>query len=325
MEVIGEGISEIVFADIEINEGEPAFTASGGWVTIGSPPSLVVEHPLGMIELDEDFGEKVIADLDTVFTFIPGEGLNYEITSDSSDVFHAGLEESVLKLNSISEASGEGEVVIRAYNETQQVYDTLQVFVNPVNDPPAVINLPDTVQVGRETTFSLPIRDFIRDAEDVFQELTITFELEPDTLQFDIYMVQDTLKIDIPDYVGHVTLIIRVTDSWGERVTATMVLEILEATSNEYITEASEFRLYQNYPNPFNPSTVISYQIAENSAVSLKVFDMLGREVATLVNGRMAAGEYQVSFDAAGLSSGMYIYRLQADDYMKTRKMMLIK
>ncbi|SMO75833.1 alpha-amylase family glycosyl hydrolase [Gracilimonas mengyeensis] len=85
------------------------------------------------------------------------------------------------------------------------------------------------------------------------------------------------------------------------------------------------FRLNQNYPNPFNPSTVISYQLAGNSEVSLKVYDMLGREVAELVNGRKTAGSYEVSFDASQLSSGMYIYRLKAGSKVFTQKMMLIK
>ncbi|MDR9417343.1 alpha-amylase family glycosyl hydrolase [Gracilimonas sp.] len=99
-------------------------------------------------------------------------------------------------------------------------------------------------------------------------------------------------------------------------------------TSNEEFSNGNiptEFQLKQNYPNPFNPSTVISYQLAGGSEVSLKVYDMLGREVATLVNERKSAGSYQVHFDASNLSSSMYIYRLQAGGKVFTQKMMLIK
>lgn len=85
------------------------------------------------------------------------------------------------------------------------------------------------------------------------------------------------------------------------------------------------FELAQNYPNPFNPTTVISYQLPVASAVSLKVYDMLGREVATLVNARQDAGRYQASFNAVGLASGLYFYRLQAGTFMQTKKMMLVK
>jgi hypothetical protein len=85
------------------------------------------------------------------------------------------------------------------------------------------------------------------------------------------------------------------------------------------------FELSQNYPNPFNPTTVISYQLPVASEVSIKVFDMLGREVATLVNKWQEAGRYQVTFNAVSLSSSVYFYRLQAGNFVQTKKMLLIK
>jgi hypothetical protein len=83
--------------------------------------------------------------------------------------------------------------------------------------------------------------------------------------------------------------------------------------------------LAQNYPNPFNPTTVIGYQVPGLSIVSLKVYDMLGREVATLVNETKSAGYYTVTFNASGLASGTYIYRLQAGTFVQTRKLLLLK
>ena len=83
--------------------------------------------------------------------------------------------------------------------------------------------------------------------------------------------------------------------------------------------------LYQNYPNPFNPSTVIRFQLPMRSEVSLKVFDMLGREVATLIDGRMNAGYHSVDFDADHLASGIYIYQLQTEEQVFTKKLTLIK
>ncbi len=85
------------------------------------------------------------------------------------------------------------------------------------------------------------------------------------------------------------------------------------------------FAVNQNYPNPFNPSTVISYQLSANSYVTLKVYDVLGREVATLANQRQNAGSYTVTFDAGKLPSGVYFYRLTAGSMTETKKMLLIK
>ena len=83
--------------------------------------------------------------------------------------------------------------------------------------------------------------------------------------------------------------------------------------------------LDQNYPNPFNPTTTISYQIPATSLVTLKVFDLLGRELATLVNGEQQAGSYRTTFDASRLSSGVYLYQLNAGTTTLTRKMALLK
>lgn len=79
------------------------------------------------------------------------------------------------------------------------------------------------------------------------------------------------------------------------------------------------------YPNPFNPSTIISYEVPKQSNVLLKVYDILGNEVATLVNEEKSAGSYQIIFDASALSNGVYFYRLQAGNFVETKKMILMK
>ncbi|MCX6163295.1 MAG: T9SS type A sorting domain-containing protein, partial [Ignavibacteriae bacterium] len=86
-----------------------------------------------------------------------------------------------------------------------------------------------------------------------------------------------------------------------------------------------EFKLFQNYPNPFNPRTNIKYQITNNSFVNLKVFDVLGKEVATLVNQNLQPGEYEVNFNSSDLTSGIYFYKLKSGDFSEIKKMLLIK
>jgi hypothetical protein len=86
-----------------------------------------------------------------------------------------------------------------------------------------------------------------------------------------------------------------------------------------------QYALQTNYPNPFNPVTTILYSLPKESNVTLSVYDMLGKEVAALVNGKQAAGDYSVAFDASRLSSGVYMYRLQSGSFVQTKKMVLLK
>jgi hypothetical protein len=87
----------------------------------------------------------------------------------------------------------------------------------------------------------------------------------------------------------------------------------------------STYLLQQNYPNPFNPSTTILFSIPTSEFVTLKVYDLLGREIATLVNENLSAGSYSYNFDAKNLTSGVYLYKLQAGKYSETKKMLLSK
>ncbi|MCB0284978.1 MAG: T9SS type A sorting domain-containing protein, partial [Calditrichaeota bacterium] len=91
------------------------------------------------------------------------------------------------------------------------------------------------------------------------------------------------------------------------------------------ITLPVNFKLYQNYPNPFNPVTKIRYSLSKAGHVSLKAFDISGKEVITLVSGRQDAGEKEVTFEGTGLSSGIYFYRLTVDDRSVVKKMILQK
>jgi len=100
-------------------------------------------------------------------------------------------------------------------------------------------------------------------------------------------------------------------------------LTALDVEETDYIP--GEFKLYQNYPNPFNPTTVIRYQLSASGLVSLKVFDVLGKEVATLINDVKPAGSYEVQFDASNLPSGIYFYKLSAGTFTETKKMVLIR
>jgi bacillopeptidase F (M6 metalloprotease family) len=109
-----------------------------------------------------------------------------------------------------------------------------------------------------------------------------------------------------------------------------ILIYTIPTSSQDDAETVTQFELEQNYPNPFNPSTKIKYSIPSNlnretSNVSLKVYDVLGNAVATLVNEQKPAGTYEVEFDASNLSSGIYFYRLAAGSRIQTKKLILLK
>ena len=109
-----------------------------------------------------------------------------------------------------------------------------------------------------------------------------------------------------------------------------MVHLSIQSVVEANVPAPAEFALDQNYPNPFNPSTKIAFRLAVDSKVSLKVFDILGQEVATLVNANLGVGGHSVDFDASSLNSGVYLYRIEATgidgtNFVDVKKMILTK
>ncbi len=101
--------------------------------------------------------------------------------------------------------------------------------------------------------------------------------------------------------------------------------ELITSIDDSQYELPTDFSLSQNYPNPFNPTTTIKYSIPNSQFVTLKVYDLLGREISTLVNEEKAPGNYEVKFDGSNLSSGVYLYRLQAGSFTQTKKFVLMK
>jgi len=102
-------------------------------------------------------------------------------------------------------------------------------------------------------------------------------------------------------------------------------LDFIDDVSEKEKPVANNYYLIQNYPNPFNPTSIIRFQIAESGFVTLKVYDVLGREIATLVNKEKPVGSYEIKFDGSNLSSGVYFYRLNFDSFISIKKMILLK
>ncbi len=168
----------------------------------------------------------------------------------------------------------------------------------------------------------------------VLSTSTLTYDLEYST-NADLSAAVKKTDLTIPAYTAE-NLVSGTTYYWrvqsktptGERSVfspvASFVPMAVSAVSPGAVARAS-FKLAQNYPNPFNPVTVISYELAVASQVTVKVFDVLGNEVATLVNEEKQVGSNSVMFNAGNLSSGIYYYQLKAGSFVKTNKMLLLK
>ena len=117
-----------------------------------------------------------------------------------------------------------------------------------------------------------------------------------------------------------------VSNYGSENISIIENLTIMSGIHESLETNFSEgFIITQNYPNPFNPSTTIKYSIPEKSVVTLKVYDILGSEIETLINEEKPIGTYELTWNADNLPSGVYFYQLQAGNYVKTKKMILMK
>jgi hypothetical protein len=144
-------------------------------------------------------------------------------------------------------------------------------------------------------------------------------------------VVGDTLKV-YPLTDGSTSISVKATDANNDFVTVAFNVQMRSTGVGGMVELPKEFSLKQNYPNPFNPTTNISFDVPQNSSVKIAIYDMLGREVATLVNTNYTPGYYTVPFNASKLASGMYIYRMSSQSlsgdqkmFTSTKKLMLVK
>jgi hypothetical protein len=144
-----------------------------------------------------------------------------------------------------------------------------------------------------------------------------------------IPMEQNSGHRIVPDWNDLQNAPVKILIDLGNDGTIDDSLFVMNQTTNIenqiYAGIPNHFRLLQNYPNPFNPTTTITYDLPSQSDVNLSVYNILGEKVATLVNEVKQAGRHKVIFNGAGLSSGIYLYKIQAGSYVTTRKMLLIK
>jgi hypothetical protein len=287
----------------------------------------VVSNNLGAIEIEEDFESFVAADLDTVFTDPEGGELSFEIIEFSEGLFEASLSSNLLSITSLNDQYGSGEVMVRAVDGSGgEAFDTLFVQVLPVNDPPRFVGIPDTLVIQSDEELTVSLDTSIVDIEDALNDLSVSVEVEPLDIILEFDEAELSVTLSAPEFEGEGSLTITVTDTDGATAVFTIVVIVEMVTSTDFSDGIPDkFSLLQNYPNPFNPTTEIGFNLPNASEVTIEIFSMLGQKVATVTKERYNAGNHTISFDAASLSSGMYIYRIRAGNFVQTKKMTLIK
>ena len=255
---------------------------------------------------------------------------NKTLTHEFGSSFHSVVVNEFMADNEtvIQDESGAFEDWIELYNPTDKVVNLSNYFLTDDFNNPEKWALPDT---------SIPPGGFLliwADNDDEEGPLHTNFGLNNDGERIGVYLkevlgtqVVDTVTFgpqsdDISygretDGANHFVAFSKPTPGHSNDNSNT-IEDPVDAPSN--------FFLHQNYPNPFNPTTAISFQLSANSEVTLTVYDMLGREVAVLVDGKVSAGLHEVVFNGAGLSSGIYFYRLiTAEGLSASRKLTLLK
>jgi len=134
------------------------------------------------------------------------------------------------------------------------------------------------------------------------------------------------LAIIAPNELGQYTadIVLESNDPDSSITSLQVVLDVITGVEEEN-SLPTVYSLYNNYPNPFNPSTTINYDLPKQSNVTLKIYNIVGEEIATLINQEQNAGRYQVQWNAAQLASGIYFYQLKSGDFVSTKKMILLK
>ena len=203
-------------------------------------------------------------------------------------------------------------------------YGTIYPFVPP---PPYYIIFHKIDGVYSPNSYKVALKDKFSGGAGTFTYLTSNTNPAVDT----VVIIHDTLMVT-PLTDGSSTVTVKATDANNDFAIVVFFVRVGSTDVETRIELPKEFTLSQNYPNPFNPTTNIKFGIPQNSSVKIAIYDMLGREVATLVNANYTAGYYTVPLNASKLASGMYMYRMTSqslsDDQKKftsTKKLVLVK
>jgi hypothetical protein len=212
---------------------------------------------------------------------------------------------------------GRGSILFRSCATILDAY-ILNVWLNDPNDP-------RIIDLGIGKLMSENQLSTLIDADGSLTGTKLSITTEGDAVNVTA-LSSDGKMWQKASWVTNNQATIEVPDpTWSYKIEAVKLPGSALALKNEALTTPATYSLRQNYPNPFNPTTTIYYSIPQSGLVNLRVFDLQGRLVTTLVNEKKVAGEYQICFDATDLATGTYLYQIRSGNFCQTKKMLFIK
>ncbi|KAA3600444.1 MAG: T9SS C-terminal target domain-containing protein [Calditrichaeota bacterium] len=285
----------------------------------------------------EDSGNNlVLADLDSNFFDPDSSNLTYTIYTSSNGI-EPFLVSKSLYISTVPDSAGVFSVEVTAIDTANQsVTDTFLVTINPVNDTPntfnlinptnndTLINLTDTIEFEWNSSYDVDNTNLVYDLK-IFNS---TYDTTISNIADTTLSLQNTFE-ELSDFhwfveVSDGEFVVSSSDTF--KFTNPMAVKL----SNFENQIPDLFVLHQNYPNPFNPKTNIRFDLPENSQVKLKIYNLLGQEVRTLINEEMSAGFKSVIWNGKNnsgnfISSGIYVYQIITDKHIKSKKMLFLK
>ena len=328
-------------------------------VPVNDDPEIII--PIADIYAEEDAEPFIVnlagSETEPYFLDVDGDSMEFDIMATNHDIFDFSVEGYDLEIAPMINMFGVDTLhIVGTDGSGSFVYDTVLVFINSVNDAPGVFSL-ITPEDSAEVVITA---ESVAGAATIDVSWTMSEDVDGDSVAYGFLLFNGPYSVETPALysadVGVTELMIphssaialletagfqSITCDWLVFATdgqdTTMSDEIrslfidarpLLSVDESMVPEA--FALHQNYPNPFNPTTTINYDIPESQIVSIMIYDVMGREVRTLINEFQEVGYRTIRWDATdnlgrSVSAGMYIYTIQAGDFRQVRKMVLLK
>ena len=328
-------------------------------VPVNDAPEIIT--PITDIVADEDAEPFVVnlggTDADPYFVDVDGDSIEFEVMASNHDIFDFTTEGYDLHISPMLNMFGVDTLHIAGTDGSGSfVYDTVLVILNSVNDAPTAFSL-ITPEDSAEVIITT---ESVAEGAMIDVSWTASIDVDEDSVAYGFLLFNGPYSVETPALytaeVGMTQLMIphssaialletagfqSITCDWlvfatdGQDTTMSDEIRTLFLDARPVLTVDESmvpevFALHQNYPNPFNPTTTINYDIPESQVVSIMIYDIMGREVRSLLNEFQEVGYRSVRWDATdnfgrAVSAGMYVYTIQAGDFRQVRKMVLLK